>query len=93
MIIGDIWKFSRDINYPFAQTFPFLFILFLPLFFIIYGLGKMLTKREINLIVTVLPLFLTASLFFTLFFVLERYFIIFLPLALVVMLYVAQNLF
>jgi hypothetical protein len=93
MIIWDIWKFSRDINYPFAQTFPFLFILFLPLFFIIYGLGKMLTKREINLIVTVLPLFLTASLFFTLFFVLERYFIIFLPLALIVMLYGAQNLF
>ncbi len=93
MIDGNIKGFSKDLHYPFAQKFPFLFLLYFPFVFIIYGVWKMLWKREINLIISVLPLFLTASLFFTLFFVLERYFIVFLPLAFIVMLYGCQNLF
>lgn len=93
MVVGNIKGFSKDLDYPFAQKFPFLFLLYVPFLFIIYWLGKMVWKKEINLIVSILPLFLTASLFFTLFFVLERYFIVFLPLVFIVMLYGCQNLF
>lgn len=93
LILWDVTKMRKDIHFPFAQTFPFVFILYFPFAFIIFWIWKMLSRREVNLIIITLPLFLTASFFFTMFFVLERYFIIFLPLAFIVMLYGCQNFF
>ena len=84
----------------YQQDDPFklflIFLILLPWFFITIGLYKIMISHislmtgDRNFIWNYLPFFLIASVFFTLFFVLERYFIVFLPLALIVMCYGIQ---
>ena len=93
IFLGNIINFSRDVHYPIGQNIWFLIATFIPIFFFLYGGIKMLINREINLFFTVFPLFITAFLFFSLFFVLERYFIVFVPFFIIVMLYGCQYLF
>lgn len=93
MVIGDAIKFRQESSYFFVKGFPFLFLLYIPFAFILIWLWQMFSKEETHLIITIFPLFFIAALFFTFFFVLERYFIIFLPFIFIVMLYWAQNLF
>ena len=90
MIIGDFIKTYQDPNFKFKRYTVIYYLLFIPLFFTFYGFALMYIDKRRFIIFVFVPLFLTASAFFTLFFVLERYFIPFLPLLLVFMVYGMQ---
>ena len=90
MIIGDFIKAYQDPNFKLKGYTFIYYLLFIPLFFTFYGFALMYIDKRRFIIFVFVPLFLTASAFFTLFFVLERYFIPFLPLLLVFMVYGMQ---
>ncbi len=75
----------------FYQNKVFLFLCILPLLTLIYGLFKALQKQR-KFFYTGLSFFIPALIFFTLFFTLNRYFLIFLPLMLVFFCYGLQNI-
>ena len=99
IIIWDAAKKYWDESFRFYKNKFFLVLLLIPLILIIYwaiklSFNRMLKISEKRLFIPLfLSFFIVASLFFTLFFVLDRYFIIFLPLFLIIMLYWAQELF
>lgn len=90
-----VWDAYRVWNSPdsFLYKNPlFLIAILFPLVLLVFGIYKMVSKKEYRLILSVLPFFLTASFFFTLFFTLNRYFLIFLPIFLIIMIYWLQEL-
>ena len=92
MIIGDFIQAYKSPDFKYKDYTFIYYILFIPLFFTAYGMALMyLDKRRFVLFIFT-PFFLTACAFFTMFFVLERYFIILLPLFLLFMVYGMQGL-
>jgi len=98
MLFGSQLKlyYERYADYDPAKLF-LIFILF-PILFILFALYRLLFSSmsmvtdDRSFLRYFTPFFLVAGSFFTLFFVLERYFIIFLPLAFVLMCYGVQYL-
>ncbi len=90
-----VWDAYRVWNSPdsFLYKNPlFLVVILFPLLLLIFGIYKMIQKKQYELLLITLPFFLTASFFFTLFFTLNRYFLVFLPLFLIIMMYGLQEL-
>jgi hypothetical protein len=85
-VYTDEYSFFHENKY-------YLAFLFLPFFFFLYGIMILFFSKEVatsekkNFIIISFSTFLTAGLFFTIFFVLPRYFIIFLPIILIVICY------
>ena len=77
---------------------PLLGYIFFPIIFLLFGLYRMIFTSisvitdDRSFIRLYSALFIVASIFFTLFFVLERYFIVFLPLVFIVICYGIQYL-
>ncbi len=91
MLLWDIIKLYKDTDFVFYDNPIILVVIFIPLVLFITGGLQLLFRKKILFMNILLPLFLVASLFFTLFFVLERYFIVFLPFMLLIMVYWAQE--
>jgi hypothetical protein len=88
-----LWKspslyFSEDTR--FSNIFFLLFSLF-PFSILIYGIYRMFREQKV-FFYTTLAFFAPAFLFFTLFFTLNRYFLIFLPLLLIAFAYAIQSI-
>lgn len=89
-----LWKspklyFSEDIRF---NHFFFLLFSLLPLSLLVYGIAIAYKDRRIFL-VTIISFFIPAFFFFTLFFTLNRYFLIFLPFFLIFFTIWMQNIF
>gem|GEM_PF-1437049 len=77
IILGDAYKlFFVPGSRLFYHNPLFLLILLIPLLFLGYGIRKMWQKNR-DFLITSGSFFVIASIFFTLFFVLDRYFVIF----------------
>lgn len=99
LVIKDSLIEYNDQNSAIHNNKVILFIILLPLMLFGYGIYLLffnrlilLTKKR-NFFLILSSFFFTASVFFTLFFVLERYFVIFLPFSFLVIVYWAQQLF
>lgn len=97
ILIWESLKTYDDPNFYFYKNKFYLFFLLIPLFFFLYGILALIFNKKAwnderkNFIIISFSTFSIASTFFTLFFVLDRYFIVFLPLALVAMCYWIQS--
>ena len=80
--------FSNDSRF---SHIPFLIFSLLPLLILLYGTYKIFREQKLFLWLS-LSFFLPAFMFFTLFFTLNRYFLIFLPLFLIIFCYGLQNI-
>jgi len=77
IILGDAYKlFFVPGSRLFYHNPLFLLVLLTPLFFLGYGIRKMWQKNR-DFLITSGSFFVIAGIFFTLFFVLDRYFVIF----------------
>lgn len=92
-----IWNsfqlYSVEWNKIFYQNMIYLWIILLMLPLIIFWIIMMIRNWEAFFVFSFLSFFLTASVFFTLFFVLDRYFVIFVPLFIFFMVYWSQKIF
>lgn len=88
----------KNPNFIFYNSKIFIFFLVFPLVLVLFWAYKLLTDNLVrltekrNLMLISISLFVCASLFFSLFFILERYFIVFLPIILIVMIYWAHEM-
>jgi len=85
IILGKSPKLYSSDDPRFSHIF-FLLYCIIPFIIIIFGLYK-IYKRQRDFFVISLAFFIPASIFFTLFFTLNRYFLIFLPLLLIAFVY------
>ena len=92
IIVWDAYRIWSSHDWFLYKNYLFLIIILSPLVLLLFGVYKMIQRKEYELLFIVLPFFLTASFFFTLFFTLNRYFLIFLPIFLIVMIYWLQEL-
>lgn len=92
IFLGDSFKLYSSDDARFGGNILFLIILLLPFCVLLFGFWKLFQKEKIHFSLIV-ALFLPALLFFTLFFTLNRYFIIFLPLLLLVYTYGLSHIF
>lgn len=98
MLFWSQLKIYYDRYVDYDQFGLFLMFIFFPVFFILFGAYRLMFSSmsmvtdDRSFLRYYAPLFLVASSFFTLFFVLERYFIIFLPIAMILMCYGIQYL-
>lgn len=83
-------KEYQNPSFKFHNNKVFFAILLLPLLLILNGVYKMIVNQT-SFITIVAPFFIIASVFFTLFFVIDRYFLIFIPISLLVMVYGVQE--
>lgn len=91
MLLGESLKYRQDSTFKFSGNPLFIGLLFVPLFFTVYGIILLYFDRRRFPLYTFGLLFMTASIFFTMFFVLERYFIPFLPILLIFTAYGVQG--
>ena len=98
MIIWDMYKVYYNNNFILNKNKIFLFFIFFPPFLLLYWLYKLIFTRIIrltdkkNLMLIFIYTFLVFSAFFSLFFVSEKVFVIFMPLLILIMLYWTQEL-
>lgn len=92
IFLGDSFKLYHSDDVRFGGNKLFLLFLLLPFGVLLYGFWKLFQKEKIYFFL-IISLFLPALLFFTLFFTLNRYFIIFLPLLLLVFTYGLSHIF
>ena len=87
IIIGDAYKVYSSKESFLYKNLPFIWILLIPILLLLFWIYKMIQQKKYSLLGTVLPFFFTWSFFFTLFFTLNRYFLIFLPFFLICIVY------
>jgi len=75
----------------FYQNPLFLIILIIPILFGLYGMFALVKNGEWYFVWSFISFFATASIFFTLFFVLDRYFVIFVPIFIFLIVYWVEN--
>ncbi|MDC0506282.1 hypothetical protein OAN96_01670, partial [Candidatus Gracilibacteria bacterium] len=98
MLFGSQLKLYYDRYIDYDPSKLFLGFILFPTFFMLFGLYRLvfssmsMVTDDRSFLRYYVALFVVASGFFTLFFVLERYFIIFLPIAMVLMCYGVQYL-
>lgn len=92
IIVGDAYRVWSSKGSFLYKNPLFLMVVLFPLILLVFGIYKMIVKQEYRLLLTSLPFFLTASFFFTLFFTLNRYFLVFLPIFLIIMIYWLQEI-
>ncbi len=90
LILWDALREYQNSDSKFYNNKIFFVILILPLLLILNGVYKMIVNQT-SFITISAPFFIVASVFFTLFFVIDRYFLIFIPVALLVMVYGIQE--
>lgn len=76
----------------FYKNYLFLFFVLIPVYLFIFWIYNFIKTKEYYFLVSFLLFFSIASLFFTLFFVLDRYFVIFVPLFIFFIVYWAQSI-
>ncbi len=86
IFLGDAVKLSHSDDSRFGNNAMFFIWLMLPFFILGFGFWKLFRTEKIFLSMT-LAFFLPACFFFTLFFTLNRYFIIFYPIFLIIFVY------
>ncbi|MDD4151771.1 MAG: hypothetical protein PHR68_04105, partial [Candidatus Gracilibacteria bacterium] len=91
ILIGDYIKLVFDKNLDKSLRALIILSIILFLFSFIAGLYYFIKNKKNTFVIVFLSFFVTASFFFTIFFVLDRYFIIFLPLAFTFSAYALQN--
>jgi hypothetical protein len=91
-----LWNAKTLYEIPGSQMFYknyfYLFILSIPILLALWWIVALVKNGERFMVVSFLSFFLTASLFFTLFFVLDRYFVIFVPLFLFFFVYGVEQI-
>lgn len=92
LIVWDAIKLFYSIDSVFYRNYIFILICISPLLLILYWLYQMYRQKKYEFLIVYFSFYAVASLFFTLFFVLNRYFLIFLPLLLLVLVFWLQNL-
>lgn len=75
----------------FYQNPVFFIILIIPILFGLYGMFALVKNGEWYFVWSFISFFATASIFFTLFFVLDRYFVIFVPIFIFFIVYGIEN--
>lgn len=93
MMLWDSLNIFLDKESRYYKSPLFFLLLLTPIILFIYWLFRLFSDEEWLVVFIVIPFFLIASIFFTLFFVLERYFIIFLPFMLFTMVYWIEKMF
>jgi len=90
IILGKSPSLYYSDDKRFSNIFFLLYCL-IPFIVLLFGIYKIFQKERDFFIIS-LAFFIPASIFFTLFFTLNRYFLIFLPLILIVFVYWVQNI-
>lgn len=93
MILWESLGLFLDKESRFYKNPLFFILLLTPIVLFIYWLFKLFSDDDNLVVLVVVPFFIIASIFFTLFFVLERYFIIFLPFILFTIMYGIEKMF
>lgn len=76
----------------FYKNILFYLISLLPILLCLYWIFSLIKNKKYYFLISFLSFYLTASFFFTIFFVLDRYFIIFLPIFIVLISYWLENI-
>lgn len=92
IILWDWLKLYFNEKSIFNKNYLFLILLFIPLILTIYWFYKIIISKHKDIIIITLPFFIIASIFFTIFFTLNRYFLIFTPVFLIFILYWIQSI-
>lgn len=91
-----IWNSFKLYNLEWSKVFYqnklFLIVILIPIILLFYGIYYLLKEKEYYFIFSFFSFFVTASFFFTLFFVLDRYFVIFIPLFLFFIIYGSEKI-
>lgn len=93
MILWESLSLFLDKESWFYKNPLFFILLLTPILLFIYGLFKLFSNDDALIVLVVIPFFIIGSIFFTLFFVLERYFIIFLPFIFFTIVYWIEKMF
>lgn len=96
-LIRIIWWWASDLykvewSRIFYKNILFYLISLLPIFLCLYWIISLIKNKKYYFLISFLSFYLTASFFFTIFFVLDRYFIIFLPIFIVLISYWLENI-
>ncbi|MDD5769464.1 MAG: hypothetical protein PHE25_00705 [Candidatus Gracilibacteria bacterium] len=93
LIIGNAFSLYKiEGNQIFYQNKLFLILLIIPFLLIFYSLIILIKNGDGYFVFSFASLFTVASLFFTLFFVLDRYFLVFLPIFIFLIVYSIEKL-
>ena len=92
IIVWEAWTlyFNED-SELFYKNKLFLVLVILPLIFFVLGIIQLFRNKKYPLLIILGSFYFIASMFFTLFFTLNRYFVIFLPLFLLIIVYGIQH--
>lgn len=92
LISGDAYNlFFVPGSRLFYNNYLFLLLVCIPIYFLWYGFYVLAKQKHFHFISVCIGLFFTASIFFTLFFVLDRYFVVFVPIFLLVSVFGFQS--
>ncbi len=91
IIVWNAYKLFHVEWSTFYKNIFFMLLLSIPIIFMIWWIIALIRNGESFLVITFLSFFWVASLFFTLFFVLDRYFVIFVPFFLFFFVYWLQS--
>lgn len=96
-LIRIIWWWASDLyqvewSRIFYKNILFYLISLLPILLCLYWIFSLIKNKKYYFLISFLSFYLTASFFFTIFFVLDRYFIIFLPIFIVLISYWLENI-
>ncbi len=96
-LIRIIWWWASDLyqvewSRIFHKNILFYLISLLPILLCLYWIFSLIKNKKYYFLISFLSFYLTASFFFTIFFVLDRYFIIFLPIFIVLISYWLENI-
>ena len=92
IILWDAKLLFNNKHSSFYHNYLFWFILLLPILLLIFWIYKISISKHKDLIIITAPFFVIASIFFTIFFTLNRYFLIFIPIFLIFILYWIQSI-
>ncbi len=95
LILWEVLWIYYNKHFIFYNNKVFFWIMLIPLFLLIFWTYKLITNKgaKKDLIIILWGFYFTASIFFTLFFVIDRYFLIFIPILLIIIVYWVQKLF
>lgn len=96
-LVRIIWWWASDLykvegSRLFYNNIIFYILSLIPIFLVIYALLNLIIYKKYYFLFSFLSFYLTASFFFTIFFVLDRYFIIFLPIFIILIAYWLENI-
>lgn len=84
--------YQNEQSHFFYKNIPFFIIILIPIFLWVVGIINLIRHKKTDILIVSWSFFIIASIFFTLFFTLDRYFIIFIPIIIIIIVYWIQTI-